>query len=282
VGEDPEGRFRTNRDNMRWLLGIKNGRGTWAQEEQVTYWQQRMVEYAIQSGQDVVVDDTNLRAKFVKEWLRLAATFGVPVEFKDFPISLAVAWVRDLNREKSVGPDVIEDFYKRYTPKGKLPEQPSIKDEQPAFKFPAYVAPNDPAAQHAIIVDIDGTLAHMEGRSPYDPTLYHTDSFDDTVGTLAIVWARERPAKIILVSGRDAGYRKETEAWLQANVFPYDELYMRPLGDTRNDAIVKNELYEDFIAGHYVIDFVLDDRDRVVAMWRAKGLKVLQVAEGNF
>jgi hypothetical protein len=57
---------------------------------------------------------------------------------------------------------------------------------------------------------------------------------------------------------------------------------MRPEGDTRNDGIVKNELFERHLAGRFIIDFVLDDRDRVVAMWRAKGLKVLQVAEGNF
>lgn len=28
--------------------------------------------------------------------------------------------------------------------------------------------------------------------------------------------------------------------------------------------------------------FALDDRDRVVKMWREQGLKVLQVAEGDF
>jgi predicted kinase len=168
VAEDPEGRFRTNRDNMRWLLGIKSDRGTWAQEEQVTYWQQRMVEYAIQSGQDVVVDDTNLRAKFVKEWLRLAAAFGVEVLFKDFPIMLEVAVERDLLRRevgsRYVGREVIKDFYDRYTPKGKLPDEPSIKDEQPTFKYELYVPPTHGKTehpQHAIIVDIDGTLAHM-------------------------------------------------------------------------------------------------------------------------
>jgi predicted kinase len=272
---------------MRWLLGIKNGRGTWAQEEQVTYWQQRMVEYAIQSGQDVVVDDTNLRAKFVKEWLRLAAAFGVPVEFKDFPISLSEAIYRDAKREgdgkRSVGADVVKDFYDRYCSKaGDLPDEPSIKDEKPAFKYELYKAPENLMAPHAIIVDIDGTLAHMNGRSPYDPTLYHTDSFDEVVGSLAQVWARTQAARIILVSGRDEAHRKETETWLDHYAFPYDEFYMRPEGDTRNDGIVKNELYERNLAGRFIIDFVLDDRDRVVAMWRAKGLKVLQVAEGNF
>ena len=37
-----------------------------------------------------------------------------------------------------------------------------------------------------------------------------------------------------------------------------------------------------FDSSQYDVEFVLDDRDRVVKMWRDRGLKVLQVAEGDF
>lgn len=46
---------------------------------------------------------------------------------------------------------------------------------------------------------------------------------------------------------------------------------------------VKKELFDRYVRDKYNIRFVLDDRDRVVKMWRNEiGLKVLQVAEGAF
>lgn len=59
---------------------------------------------------------------------------------------------------------------------------------------------------------------------------------------------------------------------------------MRKAGDKRNDAIVKQEIWENDISGsgRFDVFFVLDDRNRVVEMWREQGLKVLQVAEGDF
>lgn len=288
VAEDPDNRLRVNRDNLRWTLGIKQGIGTFPEEEEVTYWQRQMVQRAIEQGKDVVIDDTNIRAKYAKDWLMLARAYGVPVEFKDFPIPMETALFRDAMRgsrgERSVGYEVIEDFYKRYTPKGALPPVPVLpEDETPKFKYQPYTF-TPGLLSHAIIVDIDGTLAHMDGRSPYDPTLYHTDKFDYVVARVAQAYADQESALIILLSGRDEQYADETRAWLDKyrEDFGYDRLYMRPIGDTRNDAIVKNELFEKYIAGKYNVDFVLDDRNRVVDMWRAKGLKVLQVADGNF
>lgn len=57
---------------------------------------------------------------------------------------------------------------------------------------------------------------------------------------------------------------------------------MRPEGDIRKDSIVKREIFENYIRDYYNIQFVLDDRNQVVEMWRSLGLKCLQVAEGDF
>jgi predicted kinase len=283
VAEDPTNRLRVNRDNLRWTLGIKSGVGTHEQEQEVTHWQREMVKRGFEQGRDVVLDDTNLRAKYVREWLALAHGYGAAVEFKDFPIALAEAQRRDHDRQQNgqrwVGDAVIEDFFKRYTPKGVLPPVPVLPESE-VVKFEKYTPRF--GLPFAILVDIDGTLAHMDGRSPYDPTLYHTDKFDYTIAEIATSYAENMQCSIIVMSGRDAAYQRETVKWLKANFFPFDRIYMRPEGDTRNDAIVKNELFEKHIADKYNVDFVLDDRDRVVAMWRAKGLKVLQVAPGNF
>jgi hypothetical protein len=58
---------------------------------------------------------------------------------------------------------------------------------------------------------------------------------------------------------------------------------MRPEGDNRKDSIVKRELFDTHVRNKFYIDFVLDDRDQVVDMWRNDlGLTCLQVDWGDF
>lgn len=133
----------------------------------------------------------------------------------------------------------------------------------------------------AIIVDIDGTLAHMGDRSPYDPTKYHEDTVHAVIADIVVVY-RSHGYEIIVCSGRDDDYYDTTAKWLTNNKIPFDVLLMREAGDKREDSIIKKELYLRFIKPKYDVHFVLDDRDRVVKMWREQGLKCLQVAEGDF
>lgn len=142
--------------------------------------------------------------------------------------------------------------------------------------------PTDPKLARAIICDIDGTLAHMEGRSPYDYSKVAHDSIDETVREILMRYAtndpmNEQPDRIILVSGRPASCMEDTIKWLRRHQVPYDDLYMRTTGDVRQDAIVKHEIFDEHIRGKYNVMFVLDDRNRVVSMWRSLGLKVLQL-----
>ena len=85
-----------------------------------------------------------------------------------------------------------------------------------------------------------------------------------------------------MVTGRDATFRQVTSDWLSKNQIFYNQLLMRPEGDKRRDDLVKRELYDQHIKDKYNVLFVLDDRDRVVAMWRSLGLTCLQVALGDF
>jgi hypothetical protein len=89
---------------------------------------------------------------------------------------------------------------------------------------------------------------------------------------------------IILMSGREEKYRDVTEYWLGAhNIFPHRiGLIMREAKDNRPDEVVKRELYERHIKDKYTVVAVLDDRNKVVKMWRDLGLTCLQVAEGDF
>lgn len=139
----------------------------------------------------------------------------------------------------------------------------------------------------AIIVDIDGTLAHLNGRSPYDPTKYMTDTVDEVVRELTWLYGAQ-DYSIIICSGRDETYRDVTEKWLQYNNIYYDELFMRDAalknkqGNKLEDSLVKKKIYLEQIKPKYDICLVVDDRNRVVEMWRSMGLKVLQVADGAF
>lgn len=140
----------------------------------------------------------------------------------------------------------------------------------------------------AVICDIDGTLAHMNGRSPYDPTRYHEDTRDDFIYHLFELLTLDGSTRII-VSGRSDEYQEVTEGWLKDHGIRYSHLYMRDparvdeKGNKVNDAIIKREIYERHIKPNYTVKCVLDDRNRVVEMWRNElGLRVLQVADGNF
>ncbi len=141
----------------------------------------------------------------------------------------------------------------------------------------------------AIICDIDGTLAHMTNRGPYDTSKYMDDSKDDFVHTLfANLCARYNSTRII-VSGRSEEFREVTEAWLEEHGVTYKYLYMRDpkrrdeKGNKLNDAIIKREIYEQLIQPYYDVICCIDDRNRVVDMWRNElGLRCLQVADGNF
>jgi predicted kinase len=81
---------------------------------------------------------------------------------------------------------------------------------------------------------------------------------------------------VVCVSGRPADYRDVTERWLANNGVPYAALYMRAAGDRRPDDTVKREILDALRADGWVPKLVVDDRQRVVDMWRAQGLICLQ------
>lgn len=59
-------------------------------------------------------------------------------------------------------------------------------------------------------------------------------------------------------------------------------LHMRKDGDFRDDTIIKKEIYDMSIKPNHEIAFCIDDRQRVVDMWREEGLVCLQCAKGDF
>jgi predicted kinase len=274
VAFDPEKRARVNRDDLRAQLFGLDGKLTPAQEQAVTVAQKAAVSSLLAGGYDVVVDDTNLVNRFVKDWFKVTTN----IEFEDFEVPRAMAIVRDRDRARTVGETVIDDFFKRRTNNGKLNPPPEVPEP---LTFKVYDRTAAIGKPHAIIVDVDGTLAHMTNRGPYDTSKYMDDAVDPDVASLVRA-LHFLGTKVLITSGRDAEFFFVLMGWLAKHDIPYDSIFMRPEGDTRNDAIVKDELFETYIAPNYYVDFALDDRNRVVDMWRAKGIKCLQVAPGDF
>lgn len=133
----------------------------------------------------------------------------------------------------------------------------------------------------AIICDLDGTLALLNGRNPYDASSCADDLVNEPVVHIVRTYAAAGFA-VLIVSGRNARYRKATEAWLGAHGIAYSALHMRRARDFRKDAVLKSEVYEQEVRGKYAVLFVLEDRDQTVAKWRELGLACLQVAPGDF
>lgn len=135
----------------------------------------------------------------------------------------------------------------------------------------------------AWIFDVDGTLALIGDRSPYDMRNVSIDTpHHPVVMTAQALAAHPDVDAIIVVSGRDENARRATEAWLTFNGIPFDRLLLRRAGDSRADRIVKAEIYDTYIEPHFAIIGVVDDRRSVVEMWRSRGLICFQVAEGDF
>lgn len=147
----------------------------------------------------------------------------------------------------------------------------------------------------AIICDLDGTLydakertkAHILGEKK-DFDAFHQKAvldppFQWCVQLLTAM--RNHGFEIIFLSGRDEKYRGQANRWIQEHVkiLPKDyTLFLRPDGHWVEDTILKREIYFRDIKPHFDVLFCVDDRARVVKMWREIGLPCLQCDEGLF
>jgi hypothetical protein len=90
--------------------------------------------------------------------------------------------------------------------------------------------------------------------------------------------------RVVRTPGTDipSEYKDKTEKWLAKHSVPHDFLYMRPLEDKRPDDVVKQEILDTLLPKKELIEFVVDDRQSVVDMWRKNGLTVLQCNPHDF
>ena len=164
-----------------------------------------------------------------------------------------------------------------------------------------------------VIFDLDGTLADIDIRRDKSLKLNGKLDWDIFAAPSSIIdWDKPNPPvikmaqmfkadgfKIVIFSGRNDRGFFATKKWLVDNDVPFDLLVLRPdkfkdkswpiadgnpaTGDMRfmPDDILKKKMLDTFVDINDVF-LVVDDRQKVVDMWRDLGLNTFQVAPGDF
>lgn len=257
-----------SRDEIRKMFGGYK----FKREKDVLRIRNELIKVSIQLKRNVIVDDTNLNPKHERYLRQLARDLGVKFEVNDefLKVPPEECIKRDIHRgEKAVGASAIWNMYHKWV----TPDPVEKLDQE--FGKP-----------RCVIVGVDETLAlNLENRVPYDLLRVEEDAADpfvscivDALYNYGIEISGDKYPTIIIVSGREENLAREMiERWLKKNGIPYDELYMRPAGDTRKDAVVKKEIYETIIQPKYAVLGVIDNGPSVCNMWRSLGLRVAQL-----
>lgn len=261
--------IRVSKDDIR--ADLKKNGWVWSQANEakdVLPERDRQIIEALNSGQSVISDDTNLQHVHKARLAQIAIDCGAELVVKKFDTTVDECIRRDAARrgDEHVGEKVIREMAKKY-----------LNDYQGLMPYVA-----DSSLPSCIICDLDGTLSDNHWRNPYDGSKCAEDPVVLPIRNIIEVYYRFMDWRIVYLSGRDGEFRGGTEEFLRKNHCPPGELFMRPAGDRRKDWVVKYELFQENVRNKFNVRFVLDDRDQVVKMWRVLGLTCLQVAEGAF
>jgi predicted kinase len=273
---------RVSLDELRRMLDDNHGdkRLSYVHEETVLQVQDAAVLAAVNAGFDIVVDNTHLVSRIpnrLKRLLNGRALFEVH-DFTDVPVEECVR--RDALRANPVGEEHIRRMALRLASTRASGWRLTAALMNDVKAVDAYTP--DVTLPTAVLCDIDGTLADHGGlRGPYDLERCELDRLIPSTADALVAFAA-RGDRIVLVSGRSEEVRPHTERWLAANGVKYDELWMRAAKDTRGDDVVKAELFDAHIRRRFHVRVALDDRDRLVALWRRLGLPCWQVNYGDF
>lgn len=302
VKREPGRWIRINRDDIRSMIvgpGNHPHSGSKVEREEfVRNVKNDLIRLSFKNGYDVIVDDTHLVKMTVEKLHKLCADIGdIKVIEKGINLSIEECIRRDSQRTGFA--KVGEDIIKRMASGAGIDKGRQLNNKETYYppKFETKPIIQNESLPKAIICDLDGTLAIIGDRSPYNAT--DCDIIDSpNWPVIDMVRAMyETGTDIIFVSARDKQYRPETERFIieycknrcsPKPPFSY-RLYMR--GDTapdenvldqRKDSVIKHEIFEKYIKDKYFVRFVIDDRNQVVDYWRSIGLTCFQCAPGDF
>ncbi|MDR2679934.1 MAG: zeta toxin family protein [Tannerella sp.] len=239
------------------------------------------VETLLRKKYNVLLDATHCRAEYLKHYIEKFNSLA-DISFKVFECDVDELIARCEKRHAETGRYVPENVIRRFA--NELETLKKTFDFSPRpLKQTTYIAEKqDVNLPKAIMCDLDGTLALMGNRDPYDASECDKDDLNEAVASVLKVFYANG-YNVLLLSGREEIFREPTLRFLSKFSIPCHQLWMRKAKDYRKDAVIKREIFDREIAGKYRIEFVLDDRDQVVEMWRKElKLNCFQVNYGNF
>lgn len=276
-----------NRDDKTLIVSRDNIRraqyGIWhspdMDEGWITKLEKQQIISAFENGYNVISDGTNLHKSNVQKLYDLAAQFQAEVVHTYFDVPPKTCIEYDMNREKKVGAKVINRMAKKagINENGAIPRHAYYYHKIKPYE-------NDASLPDCIVVDLDGTIARHVDRSPYDYSKVYTDEVIEPVWNI-VKAVEDSGVEVVFLSGRNEECREETARWLRDKLGRDESqpLFMRPKDDPHtNDFIVKDRLLEKHVVPGYNILAVVDDRNRVINMWRTKGVTCLDIAGNKF
>lgn len=265
VSENPSW-VNINRDDVRFTL-FSDGVRDWGKykfskgnENRVTEVCNQKIYDAAAELKDIIISDTNLNSNTRNRLVNILSDLGYEVSFKVFNISFEEACKRNNSRGGGISQTILYTQYQNYLKYiGRKTYIPDV---------------NKPKC---VILDVDGTVAKVNGRGFFDWDKVSTDLPHQHV--IDIVKGIQDDTYIVCMSGRDEVCRQDTEDWLLQHGIYVDELHMRKQGDMRKDTIVKEELFWEHVADNWNVQFAVDDRPSVLRLWVELGIPI--VAVGN-
>lgn len=263
---EKEGYVEISRDNFREKMFGQNYKFTKENEKKIEEQVEKYWQELLSTKPNVIISDTNLNPKYRQIWIDRAHANGYIPELVPLEISLEDAYKRNLKRGyKALDLNILNCQYAKW-----LDFQRSQK------KIPPIYAPK-PNAPKVIICDIDGTVAEMNGRGPYEWSKVHTDKPREEVIKLISAYVRQEDLKIIFVSGRSYKCRELTLEWLEKHMPPdvFQKklgIYMREQNINEDDKVHKRKIFFDFIAENYNVVAAFDDRPKIVRLWKDLGI----------
>lgn len=239
------------------------------------------VEILLRKRCNVLLDATHCRAEYLNHYIDKFNHLA-DISFKVFEADAKTLAERCEKRNKETGKYIPTNVQKRYM--NELEELKQVFDfsTRPLLDNRILAMEQNKDLPKAIICDLDGTLALMQNRNPFDASSCDNDDLNEPVANTLKAFAKEG-YEILLVSGREDRFREPTITFLEKYEIPYHQLWMRQSKDFRKDSIIKKEIFDAEIKDKYFIEFVLDDRDQVVELWRKKlKLPCFQVNYGSF
>jgi len=285
LSSDPNRWKRVNRDDVRVALtGTLFEVGNSRKESLVTKCCDAMIREALNAGFDVLVDNTHLKSSDRKSIHDIASNRDNTLVIEQvFEVPLERVHSQNENRDpKAVVPRIVIE---RMAKDARVGHDGTFKKLKGNSTYYEKIEPiiQDPSKYPCVICDLDGTLALIEHRNPYDASKCELDSLNEPVA--AIIREQVKVAKIVFMSGRSDKYEIQTRSFIDKNLPELKDqynLYMRRDGDMRKDSIVKKELFDANIKNKYYVKFCIDDRDSLVALWRSLGLTCFQCNYGDF